>query len=347
MATNPDLLYQKQREALLPYEDARFNSLLAGVPDYYPTQNDYTLYGCLLRVVAMELARIEYMYSNDLVGLEPQFLTPPDIKRKWAAALFINKSYPTAAQTDIDYRQMLVALLQAYPEGATTQAISDVITAYTGQTVPVIELYKLIGNGVYDDSDRNALLITLDASNATNSDPFSETQSASSLLTLSQNLYSAIDLAKPAHVGLDFSITFGSGEDLSTKILAIEDVLEIIYNGVELAPLPPIFTQAPFEDPTSPDTRLTAIGKLVGDLFTPHITAAQYAALQTDAFRAEYSLNPDGSYTLLPTAASDVVLEDASGNPTGAISQAQGVLAPQLNTAWEIKSDEVVIFRMS
>lgn len=343
----PDLLYQKQREALLPYEDARFASLLSGVPDYYPTQNDYTIYGCLLRAVAMELARLEYMYSYDLVGLEPQFLTPPDIKRRWAAPLFINKSYPSAAQTDVDYRSMVVGLLEAYPKGATVEAITDVIYAYTGQTVKVEELYKLSGNGIFDDTDRNALKVVLDASTATGNDPFSQVQSAAALATLSLNLYGAIDLAKPAHIGLDFSVTFGDGEDLSSRIAAIVDTLEIIYTGVEAAPLPEVFTQAPFLDPSSPDTRLSAIGKLVGEFFSQTITSTQYAALMSDDFRAEYALNADGSYSLTPSAEQDIILLDTNGNPTGSISRARGVLAPQLFKAWEIKSDELVIFRMS
>ena len=61
--------------------------------------------------------------------------TPPDIKRRWAAALEINKSYPEASQFDLDYKAMLVALLAAYPEGTTVDAIQKVITAYTGETL--------------------------------------------------------------------------------------------------------------------------------------------------------------------------------------------------------------------
>jgi hypothetical protein len=67
----------------------------------------------------------------------------------------------------------------------------------------------------------------------------------------------------------------------------------------------------------------------------------------SDDFRAEYSLNSDGAYTLLSSAVNDVALTYANNNPTGVIATAQGVLAPQLFTAWEIKSDELVIFRMS
>ena len=343
----PDLFYQKSREQLLQYEDARYASLRSGVPDYYPTQNDYTIYGSLLRAVAMELARIEYMYSYDLVDIQPQFLTPPDIKRRWTAPLFINSSYPSPAQSDVAYRAMLVALLKAYPQGATVDAIQDVITAYTGQTVEVIEFYKLIGDGVHTDAQRNTLGVTLDASTTTGTTPFSAIQSAAALATLSQNLYGAIDLAKPAHVGLDFAITFGEGEVLTSMILGIEDTLEILLDQSEPAPLPEVFTVAPFTLATSPDTTLSAFGKQVGEFFAETISAAQFAALMSADFQAEYAVNPDGSYSLIPTADQDIILLDSSGNPTGSISRARGVLAPQLDLAWEIKSDELVIFRMS
>lgn len=347
MAVQPDILYQRQREALLPYEDARFRSLTANMADFYPGQTDYTLYGCLMRAVAQELSRIEYMYSYDLVGLEPQYLTPPDAKRRWAAPLFINKSYPTAAQSDVEYQQMIVALLKAYPQGATIAALSGVIAAYTGQQIPIEELYTRIGDGIHDDSDRNAIKLTLDVTSLTPTNPFEETVSAATLAALSQNLYAALDLAKPAHVGLDFSITFGSGEDLRSHTLGLVDTRETIYYGVENAPLPLVFTEAPFEDPSSPDTRLSAIGKLVGEYMQPTLTQDQYDGLISDDFRAEYAPNPEGTYSLLPSATGDIILLNDAGNPTGEISRAQGVLAPQLDRAWQIKGDELTIFRLS
>jgi hypothetical protein len=343
----PDLLYAKSAEQLQMYTDARYSSLRAGVPDYYPTQVDYTIYGSNLRAVAMELARIEYMYSYDLVSIQPQFLTPPDIKRRWADPLFINSSFPAPGQSDISYRNMLVALLAAYPMGATVDAIEAVILAYTGQKVEVIEFFKQVGNGIVTEAQGNTLGVTLDASAATGTTPFSAIQAASALATLSQDLYGAIDLAKPAHIGLDFAITFGDGETLASLILGIEDSVEFLFTGTELAPLPPVFTLSPFTLPTSPDTTLSAFGKLVGEFFTQNITAAQFAALMSADFQAEYEENADGTFSLLPTADQDVILLDADNNPTGAISRARGVLAPQLSKSWEIKGDSVVFLRLS
>jgi hypothetical protein len=344
MAIVADVLYDKSRESLLPYEDSHFNALMASIPDNYVSKSDYTLWGSILRIVAEELARLEYDYAYDMVGLDPRFLTPPDIKRRWAAPLQINKSYPQESQFDLDYKALIAALLAAYPEGCTTDAISKVITAYTGETVAVEELYKEIGNGLVDDSDRNTIRVGL---NTTSVQPLSQLASANLLQTLAQNLYSAIDLAKPAHVGLDFSLTFGTIEDMHTLIASWTDKLKIVFNGVEPAPLPPIFTYAPMEDPTSPDTELTAYGKEVGNFFASSITAAEYAALMNDAYRAEYISNPDGTYSIDPNRAGDIALLDASGNPTGVISEAQGVLAPQLEKAWLMKSDKLKIYRLT
>jgi hypothetical protein len=177
--------------------------------------------------------------------------------------------------------------------------------------------------------------------------PLSELASANLLQTLAEDLTAAIDLAKPAHIGLDISLLFGAAEDARSVIRAMRDTLKIIFNGIETAPLPPIFTLAPLEDPTSPETELTAYGKRVGTIFAPSITAVQNAALMSDAYRAEYELNTDGSYSLNPARVNDIILQDASGNPTGEISQAVGVLAPQLNKAWEIKSDTLKIYRLT
>src|SRR5271154_1019728 len=150
---NPDLLYEKSREQLLPYEDARLNSLLQAVADFYVTRNDQSIWGNFLRALAVELARLDYDYSYDLVNKDPSLLTPPDIRRRWAASLFVSSNWPSANQFDVQYKQMLVELLQAYRMGTTVAAIQDVIFAYTGLQIQVVELYKEIGNGVYDQSD--------------------------------------------------------------------------------------------------------------------------------------------------------------------------------------------------
>jgi hypothetical protein len=353
MSTTPitpvlaDLLYAKSREQLLQIEDAEYSSLRSQVADYYPTQVDYTIWGSNLRAVAMELARLSYMYSYDMVSVEAKFLTPPDIKRRWADPLFINSSFPAPGQSDLAYRDMLVALLKAYPQGATVKTIEAVIKAYTGQDVEVIEFFKQVGNGVVTMAQANTLGVTLDASTATGTTPFSAIQAASALATLSQDLYGAIDLAKPAHIGLDFAITFGDGEDLSTLISGITDTLEIILTEVEPSPLPEVFTLSPFTLPTSPDTTLSAFGASVGSLFQQTITADQFANLMSADFQAEYTENADGTFSLVPGATQDVILVDANNNPTGAISRARGVLAPQLSKSWEIKGDSVVFLRLS
>src|SRR6266498_274127 len=125
MAINPDVLYLRSREDLLQYEDSRLNSLINGLANYYTTRNDQSLWGAILRSVAMELARLEYAYAYDLVNKQPQFLTPSDIKRRWADPLFLSRNYPSATQFDLDFRTMLVDLINAYKEGATTQSIHD------------------------------------------------------------------------------------------------------------------------------------------------------------------------------------------------------------------------------
>jgi hypothetical protein len=285
MATNnsPDLLYQLPRESLLLFEDARLLGLLQAVANYYSPRNDQPFWGAAMRAIAQELARLEYDYQYDILGSQPQYLTPPDIKRRFAAPLYIKSAYPYPAQFDkgdftgfgtldnpVGYRDMLVDLIGAYQEGATAQSIADVIYAYTGKTVTVVELYKLIGQGVYDQSDRNAIQVSV---NVGGSNPLSSIQSLTQLQEVVENLYGAIDLAKPAHVGLEFATVFAETEKIA---LSISDTLRIIIQQVEAPPIDPMLWVAPIFNVKHPKTTLAAWGRKMATT----ITQAQWLALQ-------------------------------------------------------------------
>lgn len=210
---NPDLLYLRSREDLLRFEDARFNSLVQGVADFYATRNDQSIWGNFLRALAIELSKLDYDYSYDLVNKDPSLLTPPDIRRRWAAPLYISSNWPSPQQFDTQYKQMLDELIAAYRMGTTVEAIQDVIFAYTGININVVELYRQIGNGVFDQSDRNAISVSVQVGGA-GSNPLNTVTSLVQLQTIIQSLYNAIALAKPAHVGLEFTTIFGEAEDL-------------------------------------------------------------------------------------------------------------------------------------
>lgn len=269
----PDLLYLKSREDLLLYEDSRTNALFNGTANFYLTRNDQSIFGAFFRALAKELARLEYDYAYDLVGKEPQFLTPPDIKRRWSDPLFISGAYPATTpndlptgQSDLSYRNMLVELLAAYKEGATVKAITDVIFAYTGITVVVQELYKLIGNGIFDQSDRNALRISV---NVGGNNPLLDITTLNQLQLIVNSLYTAIDLTKPAHVGLEFTTVFGSDENIDdyTKDISffpyphdqflpgISDNLTVIFRLIEAPPFSPMLYQAPILNPNPVTTK--------------------------------------------------------------------------------------------
>ncbi len=211
----PDELYLKSREDLLPYEDARMNSLLTAVANFYTTRNDQSKWGNCLRAIAEELSRFEYFYAYDLINKLPQYLTPPDIRRRWADPCYVSAHWPSATQFDTDFRTMLVDLIAAYRLGSTVVSIEDVIFAYTGINIQVQELYKQIGGGFYDQSDRNAIKVAV---NVGGSNPLSNIASLNQLQAITQSLYGAIDLAKPAHVGLEFTTIFGSNEDLDCRL---------------------------------------------------------------------------------------------------------------------------------
>jgi chitodextrinase len=217
-----DNLYLRSREDLLPFEDSLFNSLLQGTANYYTPRNDNSIFGEILRAVAIELAKIEYYYAYDQVAKNPQFLTPPDIRRRWADPLFISNIYPQATQSDLAYRTMLVELIQAYQGGATVKALEAIIFAYTGLHITVVELYTLIGQGFYDQSDRNAISVSI---NVGGLNPFEDIQNLIQLQAITQTLYGAIDLGKPAHVGLELATVFGSDENIDILISDTDTII--------------------------------------------------------------------------------------------------------------------------
>jgi hypothetical protein len=247
----PDDVYFPARYALYSQERLTFANILAAVPNYFYTEAyETSTYGAMLQAVAKEQARLEWRYQYDVVSRNPKTLYPHDMKRQWAGPLFVSRSYPTATQTDSDYRNMLVDLIAAFRKGATASAIADVIKAYTGQTFYVEELYRQIGkSSYYDQSDRNAIRVSVYA-NARSS--YNNAQ----VNTLSQDLYDAIDLAKPAHVGINLTSIFGLDENIGTFVTGITDQLQIRMQLVEGDRLEPMLTLGPLRDPKSPDTRL-------------------------------------------------------------------------------------------
>lgn len=246
-----DSLYFPARYALYQQERLSFSNVLSAVPNYYYTQAyETSTFGAMLQAVAREQARLEWYYQYDVVTRDPKKLYPHDAKRQYAGPLFISRNYPSNDQTDSAYRDMVVGLIAAFRKGATAPAIADVIKAYTGQNFYVEELYRQIGkSSYYDQSDRNAIRVSVYA----NSRSGYNTVQAN---TLSQDLYDAVDLAKPAHVGINLTSIFGLDENIGENIGRITDQLQIRMQLVEEEQLEPMLTLGPLRDPKSPDTRL-------------------------------------------------------------------------------------------
>lgn len=245
----PDEFYIRLRESLLAYEDARFSSLINALCNYYNTHSDSTIWGSLLRAIAQELGRLEYNYTYDIVSQDPHYLTPPDIKREYAGPLFISSTYPKPNQSDLEFKQMVEALLEAYKKGSTTEAIAGVITAYTGdQNIIVKEKFKDRYNDPlhFDISDRNAISVAVRVSELSD-DPAAALQEINRLKTVTEDLSGAIKLVKPAHIGMDFTTVFGLDETIE---LDMTDTLRIFMRTVEEEPLPPMLEQAPTDSDT-------------------------------------------------------------------------------------------------
>jgi hypothetical protein len=333
--TPPDVYYVRTREDLLQYEDARFNSLIQAVANYYSVENDQSLWGDFLRAIAQELARFEYDYAYDILNKNPIFLTPPDIQRRFAAPLYINRLYPTIdpEQHDLDYKMMLVSLIPAYRRGATVQSLEDIITAYTGLDITVLELYKFIGQGFFDQSDRNAISVSV---NVGGNNPLDDIKQLNQLQAITNALSGAIDLGKPAHVGLEFKTVFGADENIDAFVTqgtsifypsvvnpnGITDRLRIFLRIMEAEPFNPMLFQAPDLLASTPRTGLGpsqllawqgktayAVGQMVlANGFFQVVTTAGISGTSIPAFNPTFGANTsDGLGTLVWTNAGSAV----------------------------------------
>ena len=91
---------------------------------------------------------------------------------------------------------------------------------------------------------------------------------------------------------------------------------------------------------------LTAYGAVASLYLASPISAVAWAALPYTSFKAEYLVNEDGTYSLNPACANDVLMVDTSNVVTGVVSKAQGVLAPQLVRSWSVKNESCRIFEL-
>ena len=251
MTRPADDVYAKTATDLYSYEMAAFSALRSFVPNYYRDSKDNTMWGHILRVVAKQMARLDYQTGYLVRGADPAMLTPADLLRQYGGPLHLNRNYPGKTQTDAAFKTMVLKLLEAYRLGATSTAIEKVIEAYTGKTYTVTELFKSIGE-FYDQSDRNSIQVGIQLSQGSTAKTVSDVARAKDIVA---DLYTAIDLAKPAHVGLNLTTLLS--EVPETIILNIQDSLRITMLLTENAPLEPSLYQAPFQDASTPDTGLS------------------------------------------------------------------------------------------
>jgi hypothetical protein len=101
---------------------------------------------------------------------------------------------------------------------------------------------------VFDQSDRNAIKVSVSVGN----NALSEITTLTQLQQIVASLYGAIDLAKPAHVGLEFTTVFGEGDNIDCFIspsrvtqqqyLALTSAQQALYTSTAYVLInPPVF----------------------------------------------------------------------------------------------------------
>jgi hypothetical protein len=249
----PDKAYQKTSMELDQFERASFSALLGGVPNFYRNGRDDTAWGRQLRGVSKLFAQADFQNQYITAGANPAWLNPADLLREYSTLIGLNRNYPGTTQYDLDFKDMVLQLLAAYRLGATPECIRKVLVAYTGnRNLQVTELFKQIGS-FYDVSYRHAVSLLV---------PVGKNTGLSSAITtdvarvrdIVQDLYTALDLAKPAHVGLDLTTVLPDNVD--PVVLTLTDSLRIYMLEVEAEPGDPMLWQGPMLDPATPDTGL-------------------------------------------------------------------------------------------
>ena len=248
MTMQADAVYAKSRTDLNQFEFAAFAALRSFVPNFFKDGRDDTMWGWHLRGIAAQMAKLDFQTHYLIHGADPAFLTPADLLRRYAKPLRLNRNYPGVSQLDADFKTMILKLLAAYRLGATSASIEGVIAAYTGESYKVQELFKEIG-AFYDQSDRNAIRIGVRLTQGEGA--ITDVARVKDLVT---DLYTAIDLAKPAHVGVNLTTVMEEDPDLI--ILTLKDDLQITMLLIEEEPFDPMLHQGPFLNPETPDTGL-------------------------------------------------------------------------------------------
>lgn len=374
-----DDLYVKSSVEMRKYEDMLFSYLVSYVPNcYYLEGARHTFWGELLKNVAKELARLEVKWYQTQNNKDLRRMNPVDIHREFAQTLYVTSAYPSETQSDLEYAAMIVSLYEAFRSGAKVSSLEKIIKAYTGESLVVEELFRKIGS-YYDQSDRNSLLVSFNAS--------TESGNLAKLKILTDTLADALQRAKPAHVGITLNTVLGLDENLRSRIKGIKDHINSVGNPllsihlmlVEEAPLDPLLYQGPNMLDT-PNTGLQTHlvfqwyknGVAIQDATSPEYTTPE---LNLNDHQNVYTVRVNnGSASLLSSPATvnvittgDLPDAPASGLPTSfenieitrqpqsasvhvgdtltlsvsakTTDPVPGILSPRLRTSWEIKRD--------
>lgn len=244
-----DVVYSRTEIELEDFERAAFQSLRNAVPDYYTDGRDDTLRGRILRSAARLMAKGDFQTQYLLAGTDPSYLTPADLLRQFGALLKLNRNYPGTTQYDLDFKDMVLKLLKAYRLGSTTESIRLVLEAYTGTNFTLEELFTSS-----DISDHNAIRVGLGVGDGTKGITREVVQNIVKVQDVVKDLYTAIDLAKPAHIGINLTTVLRDDAELVT--MSIEDTLQITALYEEAEPGSPMLYEAPFMDSKTPRTGL-------------------------------------------------------------------------------------------
>lgn len=227
------------------FERAAYAALRSFIPDFYRDGREDTLWGLHLRGIASQMARLDHRNHYNIYGSDPASLNAADLLRRFGGPLYLNRNYPGKTQYDQDFKAMVLKLLEAYREGAKASSIEKVIQAFTGESFGVEELFKSIGS-YYDVSDRHAIRIGVRVAQAQEGITTNIASDVARVRDLVKDLYTAIDLAKPAHVGLNLTTIMGLDENISLFIIPeIQDELRIILLLEEAEPGDPMLHQGP------------------------------------------------------------------------------------------------------
>ena len=226
----------KQYRAQLNTEASKVLSALFDLlPSNYPKDNSTNL-AILYRSLAREASRqqdSDQFINNDKVYTTTRI---EYLQQILGERLFLNQKLVPVTSNDIDYRNFLISIKDAYLAGSKKSVIENLINSYTKLKVNLKELYLEARkpNSAYGLVDTHKMLIEVFVDDLI--------ASGMDIATINNNLDFFVNVSKPAHVLYDTKLIW-------TETIVVNKIHDLIFGDLGGGCIPK-YIYTPFSEKT-------------------------------------------------------------------------------------------------